>query len=74
MIITMETFDKIGGWFRMIVSVLLVLFSLLNMARILAKNSDTFYFLCFFAMLVLAWKLVKVSAVELKEITKGGKK
>lgn len=72
--IAMETFEKIGGWFQMVASVLFVLFALFNMVRTLVQNLERFYFLCFSAMLVLAWKMVKISAVELKEITKGGKK
>lgn len=69
----METFDKITGWFQVAASVLFVLFSLFNMIRTFIQNPETFYFLCFAAMLWAAWKMVRISVKELKEIKKGGK-
>nr|UVY16783.1 MAG: hypothetical protein [Bacteriophage sp.] len=70
----MDIFDKIGSWFQVIASGYFVLFTLFQLIRTLVKHSDTFYFLCFAAMLFLSWRLFRLSLVELKELKKGGKK
>lgn len=70
----MEIFDKITGWFQVVASALFVLFSIFNIIRTLVQHSETFYFLCFSAMLYLAWLLFRLSVKELLEaIKKGGK-
>lgn len=69
----MDVLDKITGWFQVVASVMFVLFSLFNLIRIFIQRSETFYFLCFAAMLFLSWKLLRISVAELREIKKGGK-
>lgn len=70
----MDMFDKIGSWFQVITSGCFILFTLFQLVRTLVQHSDTFYFFCFAAMLLLSWKLFRLSLAELKELKKGGKK
>lgn len=70
----MDKLDKIGSWFQVIASGYFVLFALFQLVRTLIQHSDTFYLLCFAAMLFLSWRLFRLSLVELKELKKGGKK
>lgn len=69
----MDIFDKIGSWFQVIASVYFTLFSLFQIIRALYMRSEVFYIICFAAMLLLSFGLVRLSVAELKDL-KGGKK
>ena len=58
---------KIEKWFQVCASVLFVFFSLFNLVRTFIQTSDVFYAMCFAALLVLSWCLLKLSWRELKE-------
>ena len=63
----MDIMDKIEKWFQVCASVLFVFFSLFNLVRTFIQTSDVFYAMCFAALLVLSWCLLKLSWRELKE-------
>lgn len=69
----MDMFEKIGSWFQVITSVYFTLFSLFQIIRALYMRSEVFYIICFAAMLLLSFGLVRLSVAELKDL-KGGKK
>lgn len=69
----MDMFEKIGSWFQVIASVYFTLFSLFQIIRALYMRSEVFYIICFAAMLLLSFGLVRLSVAELKDL-KGGKK
>lgn len=70
----MDNFDKIASWFQVVASAFFVLVTLFNLVRTFIQHPDTFYFLCFAAMLALAWNLLRISVRELIEMKKGGKR
>lgn len=59
--------DKIEKWFQVGASALFVFFSLFNLVRTFIQTSDVFFALCFAALLVLSWYLLKLSWKELKQ-------
>ena len=63
----MDIMDKIEKWFQVFTGALAVFFSLFNLVRIFIQSSDVFYALCFAALLVLSWCLLKLAWRELKE-------
>lgn len=63
----MDIMDKIEKWFQVCASVLFVFFSLFNLVRTFIQTTDVFYAMCFAALLVLSWYLLKLSWRELKE-------
>lgn len=63
----MDIMDKIEKWFQVGASALFVFFSLFNLARTFIQTSDVFFALCFAALLVLSWCLLKLSWKELKQ-------
>lgn len=63
----MDIMDKIEKWFQVGAAALFVFFSLFNLVRTFIQTSDVFYALCFAALLVLSWCLLKLSWKELRE-------
>ena len=63
----MDIMDKIEKWFQVGAAALFVFFSLFNLVRTFVQNSAVFYALCFAAMTVVSWYLLKIAWRELKE-------
>lgn len=65
----MDIMNKIEKWFQVGASALFVFFALFNLVRTFIQSSAVFYALCFAAMTVVSWYLLKLSWRELKEAT-----
>ena len=63
----MDIMNKIEKWFQVCAAALFVFFALFNLVRTFIQSSAVFYALCFAAMLVISWYLLKLAWRELKE-------
>lgn len=63
----MDIMNKIEKWFQVGAAALFVIFALFNLVRTFIQNSAVFYALCFAAMTVVSWYLLKIAWRELKE-------
>lgn len=63
----MDIMNKIEKWFQVGAAALFVFFALFNLVRTFVQNSAVFYALCFAAMTVVSWYLLKIAWRELKE-------
>lgn len=63
----MDIMNKIEKWFQVGAAALFVFFALFNLVRTFVQNSAVFYALCFAAMTVVFWYLLKIAWRELKE-------
>lgn len=63
----MDIMNKIEKWFQVGAAALFVFFALFNLVRTFVLNSAVFYALCFAAMTVVSWYLLKIAWRELKE-------
>lgn len=63
----MDIMNKIEKWFQVGAAALFVFFALFNLVRTFIQNSAVFYALCFAAMTVVSWYLLKIAWRELKE-------